>query len=79
MRIFEALEILDRSDGRPSGRYRLTSRTDREDGIPPRGLCDHEHDSPEDARRCPTARAQLPTYLLEDQGDRCDKCGQTIK
>ena len=29
--------------------------------------------------RVATARAQLPTYLLEDQGDRCDKCGQTIK
>lgn len=43
------------------GKYRLTATSD-EDGGGPYGLCEHEHDTPEEARNCPEARAQAEKY-----------------
>lgn len=50
----QPLEIADEG-GAPTGKFRLTAMSD-EDDLPPVGLCSHEHDSAEEARRCPEAR-----------------------
>lgn len=52
MEIFEPLEITQ--DGKPTGKWRLTRRTD-DPATEPVGLCDHEHDTPEEAAKCPVA------------------------
>jgi hypothetical protein len=48
-------------DGRGIGKFRLTARSD-EDGGGPYGLCNHEHDTAEEAQNCPEARAAADRY-----------------
>jgi hypothetical protein len=50
----QVLEIAD-DQGQGTGKYRLTATSD-EDGGGPYGLCEHEHDSIEEAQNCPEAR-----------------------
>lgn len=54
------LEIAD-NEGKGTGRYRLTATSD-EDGGGPYGLCEHEHDSIEEAQNCPDARKEAEKY-----------------
>lgn len=56
----EPLQIAD-SDGKGTGKWRLTARSD-EDGGGPYGLCEHEHDTPEEAQDCPEAREATEKY-----------------
>jgi hypothetical protein len=49
----QTLEITH--DGQASGKYRLTATSD-EDGGGPFGLCDHEHNTPNEADECVEAR-----------------------
>lgn len=56
----QPLEIAD-ANGQPTGKWRLTARSD-EDGGGPYGLCEHEHDTPEEAKNCPEAREQANKY-----------------
>lgn len=72
--IYEVLEIADRS-GHPTGRYRMTRRSD-ESSSPPIGLCEHEHETGEEARKCPAARASLPQELRMDPARRAEALGE---
>ena len=55
--IYTVREIV--RDGKPTGKYRMTSASDEsEDGII-LGLCEHEHSSPDEARTCPVVTAKL--------------------
>ena len=54
-RIYEPREIT--KDDKPIGKWRMTVRSDDEGWE--RGLCEHEHDSPEDAQECADARAKM--------------------
>ena len=53
-------EIAD-DQGNGTGKYRLTAKSD-EDGGGPYGLCEHEHNSIEEAQNCPEARAEAEKY-----------------
>ena len=44
-----------------TGKFRLTAQSD-EDGGGPFGLCNHEHDSPDEASECPDARERSYVY-----------------
>lgn len=47
--------------GLPTGKFRLTATSD-EDGGGPYGLCEHEHDSTEEAYSCPDAQKKKECY-----------------
>lgn len=55
MIIIQPLEIA-REDNSPTGKWRLTSRSDETNPPEIHGLCDHEHDTPEEAAACPEAK-----------------------
>lgn len=59
---YEPLEVSEYGKG--IGRWRMTARSD-EDNFPPRGLCScaDGHESPESARQCPEALAELERYF----------------
>jgi hypothetical protein len=60
MWIVQPLEIkrkTDTGDWQHTGKWRLTAISD-EDGGGPYGLCEHEHDTPEDAANCAEARQE---------------------
>jgi len=59
MWIIQPLEI--KKNDAPSGKFRLTATSD-EDGGGPYGLCDHDHDSMEDAVKCPDAAERSRPY-----------------
>lgn len=63
--IYQVLEI-SYPNGVGMDRYRLTVRSD-EESWPTRGLCTHEHRTPETARRCRVARRAIPRYLRRRQ------------
>jgi hypothetical protein len=54
------LEIADQN-GKGTGKYQLTAKSD-EDGGGPHGLCDHEHDSIEEAQNCPKAKLEARKF-----------------
>jgi hypothetical protein len=56
----QPLEIAN-DQGQGTGKWRLTATSD-EDGGGPYGLCEHEHDTPEEAQNCPEAKAQAEKY-----------------
>lgn len=56
----QPLEIAD-ENGNGTGRWKLTARSD-EDGGGPYGLCEHEHDTAEEASQCPEAKAAAEKY-----------------
>lgn len=56
----KVLEIAD-DKGKGIGKYRSTATSD-EDGGGPYGLCEHEHDSIEEAKECPEAKAAVEKY-----------------
>ena len=56
----QVFQIAD-AQGKGTGKYRLTAKSD-EDGGGPYGLCEHEHDSIEEAQNCPQARAEAKKY-----------------
>ena len=58
-RIYETREIT--KDNKPTGKWRMTVRSDDEGWE--HGLCEHEHDSPEDARECRDACAKLKQHF----------------
>lgn len=49
--VYEVLEIT--CDGKPTGKYRMTRKSDESSSSPITGICDHEHDTKEQARSCP--------------------------
>lgn len=53
-RFVSILEIADAS-GRGTGKFRRTTSSD-DPKTPPRGLCDHEHDTRDEAGNCPDAK-----------------------
>lgn len=56
----KVLELaVDQQQG--TGKYRLTATSD-EDGGGPYGLCEHEHNSPEEAQSCSEARENAKAY-----------------
>lgn len=71
--IYEALEIYDKRD-QPLGKFRVGRWQDT--GSVVQGLCNHVHDSREEALSCPTAQKILdaefqerwatPTLMLEN-------------
>lgn len=61
--VYQSCEIL--KDGKPTGKWRFTSRSDEEKSVPHKGLCSHEHDSPEEASACSDAKAKLPRYMRQ--------------
>lgn len=56
----QPLEIAD-DEGKPTGKYRLTAKSD-EDGGGPFGLCDHEHESRHEAANCAEAQKKAEAY-----------------
>ncbi|OUL36363.1 hypothetical protein BV372_08065 [Nostoc sp. T09] len=56
----QPLQIAD-DQGQGTGKWRLTAKSD-EDGGGPYGLCEHEHDSVEEAQNCSKARAEAEKY-----------------
>jgi hypothetical protein len=56
----QVLEIA-KEDGSPSGKYRLTAKSD-EQKTGPKGLCQHEHATREEARACTVADATARMY-----------------
>jgi len=59
-RIYQPREIT--KDGKPTGKWRMTVRSDDEGWE--RGLCEHEHDSAEDAQECADAQAKMGREFL---------------
>lgn len=61
--IYQPLQIM--RDGLPTGKWRMTWRSDESaDGFIG-GLCDHEHDSAEDAAQCEDARRAMPPEMAD--------------
>lgn len=56
----QVLEIAD-DQGKGTGKYRLTAKSD-EDGGGPYGLCEHQHDSIEEAKNCSEAQTESKKY-----------------
>ncbi|WP_152550974.1 hypothetical protein [Picosynechococcus sp. NKBG042902] len=61
MWIIQALEVL--AEGRSTGKYRLTARSD-EPASSPKGLCSHLHKDPSEAQKCAEARKNAKKYGL---------------
>ena len=59
--IYEVLEIA--VAGVATGKFRHTVRSDENHNIPPRGLCEHSHDTKDDARECPEVVENLPRFM----------------
>ena len=57
---YEVLEIV--KNGSATGKFRRTVRSD-EPVSNPIGLCDHDHDSQNDAFNCPVAISNLPKFM----------------
>ena len=57
------IQVLQIADDRGCGvgKYRLTAKSD-EDGGGPYGLCEHRHDSREEAQNCPEASERAKGY-----------------
>ncbi len=60
---FRILEIAD-DQGKGTGKYRYTSRSDEEEWT--YGLCGHEHETVEEAAKCPDARTILDAEFRRD-------------
>jgi len=60
MEVYQVLEIA--REGKPSGKYRYTKTCD---GIT-YGLCDHEHSSYEEAKRCWVAKEKVDKAFGRD-------------
>jgi hypothetical protein len=56
----QVLQIAD-DQGKGTGKFRLTATSD-EDGGGPFGLCDHEHDSRQEASDCEEAKKRADCY-----------------
>lgn len=56
----QVLEIADKN-GNPTGKYRKTATSD-EDGGGPFGLCDHAHETREEAQNCEDAKRNAKGY-----------------
>lgn len=56
-----ALEIADPDTGLGINKFRLTATSD-EDGGGPYGLCDHEHETIEEAQQCEEAQEESSKY-----------------
>ena len=58
---YEVLEIADQSH-KGTGKFRFTVRTDEPESGP-YGLCEHVHDTREEARECPDAVKNTPRFM----------------
>lgn len=73
--IYEVLEIA--ANGVGSGTFRMTRRSD-EDDWPPIGLCEHAHETREEADACPEALAAMPSDLRWGRQRAAREAGQTV-
>lgn len=72
--IYEAMELVD-EDGKPSGRWRQTLRTNDNPRLAhplPLCQCSGGHTSRQAARECPAVQAKLPEEMREQPEDPQD-------